>query len=319
MLEFELLEALHSLFATDKQVVVGACPVPVGIGDDGAVLQVGGAQLAVSVDAQVEGVHFRRAWLSWEDVGFRALASAASDLAAMGAGVEFALLSVFAPRGMTDDHVLAVHRGVKEAAGDSMRIVGGNVSTASEFSISTTVMGKVPGAILRRSGAQVGDTVFVTGPVGLAGLGCAALSSDAGFEDAPVLANAVNRWRRPQVDFGLGPPLGQVATAAIDISDGLGQDLEHLCRASGVDAVVELNAVPEFEQTCSGFEALGSNSRYGIVNGGEDYVVLFTAPDSPHARALGVPIGVLQAGDGKVSFTVQGSPVDVAVDGFQHR
>jgi hypothetical protein len=172
--EFEFIAALTKRFTRDG--TAGA--LLVDIGDDAAVLHADARPLVVSVDASVEGVHFLRDFAPAEDLGYRALMAAASDLGAMGADPESALLALIIAPGTPRDWLLALADGYAEAAEVcGLRVVGGNVSRGDALSMTTTVLGRMPEGTLplRRQGARVGDDVYVSGPVGSAALGLAGI------------------------------------------------------------------------------------------------------------------------------------------------
>ncbi len=248
-------------------------PGMLGIGDDGAYLALSSPHLVVSVDAAIEGVHFRRAWLDWEAVAFRAVQAALSDLAAMGAAPAAVLSSASLPATFSEAAFAALARGTARSADShGARLIGGNLSASPHVEVHTTVIGHVPGpdALLTRRGAKPGDTLWVTGPLGAAALGLGVLehllpspradvAQDPGLTESQSisqldallassriperfwsLANAcVKRWRAPQARIEAGLALRHHATAAIDLSDGLSADAHTLARASGLTLVID--------------------------------------------------------------------------------
>ncbi len=294
------VERLRAIFASGASGELG---VELDIGDDAAVLSGSSARQVLSVDAHVEGVHFRRDWLSPREIGARAAAAALSDLAAMGARPRVVLLSLGLPRSVTDAELEDLALGVREACDEAgARVVGGNLSRASELSIHTTVVGSLEGQALTRAGARVGHGVFVTGTVGAAALGLAAL--EAGRRSEPLLAPFVTRWTRPRPRLSEGLALCEVASALIDVSDGLVVDLERIARASGVALQLEartLPLAPGFAEACA---ALGREPLALALGGGEDYELAFTAPLSSGAARLATAIGVVL--DGTPGVDVRG-------------
>ena len=193
--EFEFIAALTKRFTRDG--TAGA--LLVDIGDDAAVLHADARPLVVSVDASVEGVHFLRDFAPAEDLGYRALMAAASDLGAMGADPESALLALIIAPGTPRDWLLSLVAGYAEAAeACGLRVVGGNVSRGDALSMTTTVLGRMPEGTLplRRQGARVGDDVYVSGPVGSAALGLAAIRAGTTDHDGAT-RECMRRWRRP--------------------------------------------------------------------------------------------------------------------------
>lgn len=234
------------------------------IGDDAAVVDVPvGEQLVVSTDASVEGVHFRREWMSAEEIGARATAAALSDLAAMAAHPIGLLLALGMPESW-QAQVTDLARGVGAmAAQHGCPIVGGNVTRAGELSLTITVLGATSRP-LRRNAARDGDAVYVTGRLGGSAAALRALLS-ARVPDAEQLARfvaPVPRLREAEWLAAAG------AHAAIDISDGLLADAAHLARASGLSLSLDANVLPCFPGV-SADEAATS---------GEEYELLVTLP-----------------------------------------
>ncbi len=291
----------------------------VGIGDDAAVLDVVvGDALVCTVDAQVEGVHFRRDWLSLEDVGWRALASAVSDVAAMGARPVAVLSSLILPPTFSKADLRALGRGQAAAArGLACRVVGGNIARGRELSLTTTVLGEAERPLLR-SGAKAGDEVWLVGSLGLARAGFLLLEAGlASSRRRRAIRRSVDVWRRPQALVSEGRRLAGVATAAIDVSDGLGRDAAHLARASRVAIVIDRAAVektlgPELAIAAT---ALGTTALDLALVGGEDYALLATGPKGKRPRRARV-IGVVERGRGAWLRT-DDRRLELA-DGFDH-
>jgi thiamine-monophosphate kinase len=240
----------------------------VDAGDDAAVVDHG---LAVTVDALVEGVHFDRR-LSPEDVGYKTLAVSVSDLAAVGARPSWAVLALALPAS-DPAWVDGFARGLADACARwGVRLVGGDtVRTPGPRTASLTLGGTCVAAPRRRSGARPGDDLWVTGTLGLASAGWR-------LDAPPAAALAALRRPDPPLAFALDLALDGLATAGMDLSDGLARDLPRLCAASRVGAVVDADALP-------GDPCLGSDAVDHQLRGGEDFQLLFTAPPG-HADAL---------------------------------
>jgi thiamine-monophosphate kinase len=264
-----------------------------GIGDDAAVLSLAPSeQLVVSTDTSVEGVHFRRAWLSAEEIGWRATMAALSDLAAMGARPLGVLLALTVP-----DEWRAALPALGAGVGEAVRaartvIVGGDTTRGGELALGITVLGAATRP-LRRVGAQPGDAVYLTGAVGGPGLALAAW--EAGAE--PAAADRA-RFARPEARLAAGRWLAEHgATAAIDLSDGLVADAAHVAAASGVGLTLDGPSVP----------AVPGATLAQALASGEEYELLCTAPATlsaeAFARAVGLPltrIGTVHAGPSAV-------------------
>ncbi|MEO8624420.1 MAG: thiamine-phosphate kinase [bacterium] len=281
----------------------------VGIGDDAAVLDLpAGERLVVSTDATVEHVHFRREWLTAEEIGGRAAAAALSDLAAMGATPRGLLLALGLPEAWRAElDSLARGLGVVAAAA-GCPIVGGNVSAASELSLTITVLGSATRP-LSRSGAHVDDVLYVTGRLGGPGAALRALL-DGRVPSAEHRARFVAPVPRVREGRWLAE---RGAHAAIDISDGLLADASHLARASGVRLSMQPTLIP----------LMSGVSVEDAVASGEEYELLVAAPPSAEFRAdefereFGIPltaIGVVTAAGGE---SVSGLGVDRS-SGFDH-
>lgn len=223
-------------FDTIRMLMARWGPLAVNIGDDAAVLPTTvGRVHVVSTDACIEGVHFQRAWISSFEIGVRAAAAAFSDLAAMGARADAALIAMVVPEAWRDA-LPEIADGIGHVVGVvGAKIIGGNLSRGTAFSITTTVFGSGTRAV-SRNGAQVGDTVVVSGTLG--GPGSAVSAWNAGGEPLPW---ARERFAQPMPRVAEGGALAIAgASAMVDISDGLAADIRHLAAASKV--VVELDA-----------------------------------------------------------------------------
>jgi thiamine-monophosphate kinase len=292
--EFDRIARLSARFR-------GPAAPAIGIGDDAAVLPVVEGPLVVTVDASVEDVHFRRAWAPLDRLAERAVHAALSDLAAMGAdpalrggGVLFALEL---PSQLSAAEFDALIEGLAQGAEASgAAVLGGNLTKSAKdtLSITTTAMGVAPRPLLR-SGARVGDIVYVTGPVGAARVGLEALLRGRARE--PLFAPFVERWIAPKAHIAQGVAIAPFATAAIDLSDGLAQDAAHLARASRVSLLLRADAIDVADSQREAVLALGEDPLAMALSSGEDYVLLFTAPASV-TPPVGEAIGVVREGVG---------------------
>lgn len=260
--------------------------MPVGIGDDAAVVEPArGALDVVTTDSLVEGVHFDRSFVSAADVGHRALAVNLSDLAAMGAAPRAAVLALVLPAALPAADLDAVVEGLLALA-DSHRValVGGNVTrTDGPLVLNLTAVGAVRRRrVLTRGGGRPGDELWVTGRVGAAAAGLAALRRGTPPDPAadPDLDDCIRRYRRPEPRVRVGALLGRnrVARAAIDLSDGLGDGLRRLAAASGTGAVVDAGAVPVHPGARRWFAADGRDPVEAALAAGDDYELLIAVP-----------------------------------------
>jgi len=247
----------------------------VGTEHDAAVV----GDLVVTQDALVEGVHFRRDWLSWHELGFRAAAVNISDLAASGAEPVSLLVTLALPGETLLADALDLYAGIAEAG---VPVVGGDTTASPVASLTVTALGRaerVPG----RTGARPGDTLVVTGPLGGAG---------AAFRGGGYL--------RPPLRVAEGRELARTAHAMLDISDGIAVDVGHIADRSGVRCVVELDRVP-----------LAADAALADVGFGEDYELLAAVPAAGRFAA----IGGVEEGDG-VELLLHGEPYALA--GWEH-
>jgi len=273
-----------------------------GVGDDAALLApTPGCELAVSVDMLVAGRHFF-ADVDPESLGHKTLAVNLSDMAAMGALPRWALLAGALPQA-DPAWIGAFARGFFALADAfAVELVGGD-TTQGPLNLCVTILGEAPaGQALRRSGARAGDTIFVSGRLGDAALALAHHRGDLALTAAELATcDRALLWPTPRV--ALGQALRGVATAAIDLSDGLVGDLDHLLAASGAGATLELAALPRSPALA---RLLAGNERARalacLLAGGDDYELCFTAPR--HAtgslEALGTRLGVVLTPVGRV-------------------
>jgi thiamine-monophosphate kinase len=307
------------LIAAIRRKAAGSHPQwRVAIGDDAAVLTPrAGEELVLTTDAVVEDVHFR-----WRDgdprrVGHKALAVNLSDVAAMGARPLGCLLTLALPAGIDAKRLEGFLSGFLALARTShCPLVGGDVVRAREFGATVTAIGAVArGRALLRSAARPGERVFVTGTLGGAAAGLARLRR--GQLRTALDKRLARRQQAPDARLGVGPALvaARLSRAAIDVSDGLAQDLGHVCDESGVGARVALEALP----------VMRGATLAQALSGGEDYELLFTvAANGPSAAVLRRRLGckVTEIGaitrQRRLAFTLSGRPVEPKSAGFQH-
>ena len=302
------------------------------IGDDTAVLPETD-QWAVTVDTQIEGVHFQPG-LDPIHVARRLLAVNLSNLAAAGAEPAFAFLVLAAPQGF--DHRQFFRALLGECKSSGLTLAGGDLAKASQLTTSLTLLGRRPegGRFSGRSGAEPGHRLWVGGTVGESALGFRCLERGAHFEGRRlvlpemglstrlerVARRAIRRHLLPRPQNRLGLWLGRSGVGGVlDISDGLARDLHRLCRASGVGAHIELAKVPvvsRFRRCC---RALSLDWKDLVLSGGEDYVLLFTLPEGlvPPEEFGCSPIGRIRE-EGRVTVEIEGRVRGLEALGWDH-
>jgi thiamine-monophosphate kinase len=298
--EFDLVRAMVSRWADRAR----------GIGDDAAVLTApAGEQLVLSTDTSLDEVHFRREWLSAEEIGWRAATAALSDLAAMAAKPLGILVAIVLPRQYIDD-LGALAEGIAAAASAcGAPIVGGDLTSGERLTITVSVAGSTA-TPLRRSGARPGDTLWLTGQ-----LGGPALAVAAWREGRQPTPEARSRFVRPLPRIREAQWLASAgATAGIDISDGLGGDAAHLAAASGVRITIDADAIP-----------LAPGADVSTAQrSGEEYELLVTTRTPFDAGAFQrdfslslTRIGTVEKGDAGVDLLIGGERV-ASPGGYDH-
>ncbi len=260
-----------------------------GPGDDCAILRPARSSQLLTIDSLVEGVHFKAGWGRPEQLGARALAVNLSDVAAMGGTPTACVVNLAIPRTATMPFVDRLNRGLRRAArGAGVDIVGGNITSAREFAITIALLGDVGVQVMRRDAARPGDDIFVTGTLGDAALGWRILANKV---RAPARARAflVNRYLSPSARIEAGARLARLkpVPAAIDISDGLLQDLSHVLDSSRVGANLDETKVP----LSTAYREVARDDLSHALTGGEDYELLFCVRTSLSERELSRRLG----------------------------
>ncbi len=291
------------------------------IGDDAAVIRAANSDQVFTTDLLIEDVDFTRA-IPLRFIARKSLAVNLSDLAAMGAAPAYALLSLALPPWAlegADEMLVAYAEAARE---HGIEIVGGDFSRAEKLTISVTAIGRVVTRPLLRSGARPGDRIYVSRPIGGSAAGFAMLGSsvprgsseflgtvvsprnsaeprnrgtgDASYAHREFIESAIRRHLDPEPELALGMALARIdeVTACIDVSDGLSTDLHHLCDASNCGAEVEKERIPVFQDLLAYGAKLGVNVKDAVLDGGEEYALLFTSSlrESDLSTRLGRPV-----------------------------
>ena len=295
------------------------------IGDDAALIRARpGMQLAVSTDMLVCGTHFL-ANTDPEDLGWKTLAVNVSDLAAMGAEPRWAFLALALPS-VDEAWIEAFTRGLFACAEAFGVDLAGGDTTRGPLNLALTIIGEVPqGEAITRAGARAGEDLWVSGQPGRAALGLAALRTELCL-NASARRECIAALQRPQPRSALGQALRGVASAMLDVSDGLLGDLAHILERSGVGAVLDAPSLPLAALLATG--APPSSARHCLLSGGDDYELLFTAAPSTRtelgalADQLGLAlhrIGFITAQRGEIMLCeADGHSVSLAAAGYDH-
>ena len=288
--EFDFIRALRERAPASSSIT--------SIGDDAAVVRPApGKDTVITTDLLIEDVDFRRTTISPYLLGHKALAVSLSDIAAMGSRPRWSLISIGVPADVWQtDFVDRFYSGLFELAGRyDVQLIGGDTSrTEAKIVIDSIVLGEcAAGHAIKRSGAKPGDQIFVTGSLGAAAAGLRLVERGAHLaeqnidqEDSQKLDHVLLRQLRPEPRVGWGIVLGEerLATAMIDLSDGLSSDLNHLCEASGAGALIESSLLPIDSQVTELCGRRALDPLQLALHGGEDFELLFTVRPDDVAR-----------------------------------
>lgn len=328
--EFGLIRRLRAIVESSVQAT---SDVLVGIGDDAAVVSCGG-KMVLTADALVEGVHFRRDWISMEAVGYRAMAASLSDVAAMGGRPLFALVTLALPYDEEVEPIEKLYRGMVELCDASgVRIVGGDVvATPGPLMLTVSLTGELLGEQpLTRSGAQAGDWIFVTGDIG----GAAAFVHRMQGKGATGILAADDEWslrlrhERPQPQLAAARMLVacDCCTSLNDISDGLASELHELAQASGVQMRVWPGRIPTLPAVRHYARMADVTALDLAFFGGEDFQLVGTVKEAAagallaRMEAVGVRlsyIGRVHEGDASVLLETEQGRVALGQGGYDH-
>jgi thiamine-monophosphate kinase len=320
--EFGLIERLRRTTPPGRGVRLG-------IGDDAAWVETRSGSCLLTTDLLIEGVHFDLKWISLYALGYKTLAVNMSDIAAMGGKPAYLVLSLGIPATFDSEDVDEFYRGIHSLAVKSgVALVGGDTSVSKSLFISACLVGQAPDRPITRSGAQIGDDIYVTGTLGDSALALKLLkrkSPKLGTQRAAKFLLSRHHFPSARVRIGATLAKEKLARAMIDISDGLLQDLGHICKASRIGAVVAEERLP----LSSAYRLLaGPDGTRDALAGGEDYELLFCARRDDRSRItklqkyIDVPITCIGTcvrwRDGMAVLDRTGRRVDFRVKGHDH-
>jgi len=304
--EAGLIAQLRDLFHTSFQT-----GVEIGIGDDAAVVLASNKKLVATVDMAVEDIHFKREWSTPFQIGAKLTTANLADIFAMGATPKYLLVAAAITEVNNSQMVSELAKGIRSVADKfEVAVIGGDLSRAEKMSLSITALGEISEKPITRSGAKVGDIVYVSALPGLSAAGLA------------ILTRGLDRPRYV-VEAHLNPKLSapnkliQVATSMCDISDGLVTDASHIASASTVRINLSKNKLisgSDFKDLAELAVELGEQVFDWILTGGEDHFFLATVDPKNASDEIGLEIGVVETGGGEV--LLDGEKIQKA--GYQH-
>ena len=304
--EATLIERLRELFHTQLQ-----SGVEVGIGDDAAVISPSNSKLVATVDMAIEDVHFRRAWSTPFQIGAKLTTANLADIFAMGAKPKYLLVAAAITEVNNLDVVTELANGIRSVADKfEVEVIGGDLSKGEKMSLSITALGELDTNPILRSGAKVGDLVYVSALPGLSAAGLAILGRGLDRPRYVVEAHLNPKLTAPNA-------LIMVATSMCDISDGVATDGSNIAKASEVNIDLSKQLISDtagFSDLKELADELGEDIFDWILSGGEDHFFLATVDPKNAKNELGVQIGVVKEGKGQV--TLDGAIIQKA--GYQH-
>ena len=331
--EFQLIDALAAVIADDNERCIRRLDergfqMLRSIGDDAAAWRSPAGVRVFTTDTMVEGVHFDLRYTDWRDLGWKCLATNVSDIAAMGCAPTYATVTLGLRGDILVDGLIEMYKGMMEltdACGGA--VIGGDIVKSPAFFISVALEGATyedaSDALLLRDNAHVGDQIAVTGALGSSGGGLKLLLEGADGSGLASYAFLKDAHNRPVPRVSEGEALARLGVrCAMDISDGLVDDLGKLCRASAVGAKIHAASIPADDRLKAAYPASWLSLALG---GGEDYELLFTAPADVMqsvASAIATPITVIgevvNVGQGVTVLDADGAPLDFGSGGWDH-
>ena len=308
MIESEagLIARLRDLFHTSFQT-----EVQVGIGDDAAVIKSSNNKLVATVDMAVEGIHFHRKWSSPFQIGAKLTTANLADIFAMGAVPRYLLVAAGINELNNSETVSELAKGIRSVADKfEVSVIGGDLSKSEKMTLSITALGELSAQPILRSGGRVGDLIYLSSLTGLSAAGLAILNRDLDRPRYVVEAHLNPKLVAPD-------KLIKVATSMCDVSDGLATDAAHLANASAVNFNLSkdlISKADDFKDLAELAKELNENVFDWILTGGEDHFFLATVDKKNESSELGIKIGIVEKGDGKLLL----DGIEVKESGYQH-
>ena len=304
--EAGLIARLRDLFHTSFQT-----EVQVGIGDDAAVIKSSNNKLVATVDMAVEGIHFHRKWSSPFQIGAKLTTANLADIFAMGAIPKYLLVAAGISELNNSETVTELAKGIRSVADKfEVSVIGGDLSKSEKMTLSITALGELSDQPILRSGGRVGDLIYLSSLTGLSAAGLAILNRDLDRPRYVVEAHLNPKLVAPD-------KLIKVATSMCDVSDGLATDAAHLANASAVNFNLSkdlISKADDFKDLAELAKELNEDVFDWILTGGEDHFFLATVDKKNESNELGIKIGIVEKGDGKLLL----DGIEVKESGYQH-
>jgi len=304
--EAGLIARLRDLFHTSFQT-----EVQVGIGDDAAVIKSSNNKLVATVDMAVEGIHFHRKWSSPFQIGAKLTTANLADIFAMGAVPKYLLVAAGINELNNSETVSELAKGIRSVADKfEVSVIGGDLSKSEKMTLSITALGELSAQPILRSGGRVGDLIYLSSLTGLSAAGLAILNRDLDRPRYVVEAHLNPKLVAPD-------KLIKVATSMCDVSDGLATDAAHLANASAVNFNLSkdlISKADDFKDLAELAKELNEDVFDWILTGGEDHFFLATVDKKNESNELGIKIGIVEKGDGKLLL----DGIEVKESGYQH-
>ena len=308
MIESEagLIARLRDLFHTSFQT-----EVQVGIGDDAAVIKSSNNKLVATVDMAVEGIHFDKKWSSPFQIGAKLTTANLADIFAMGAVPKYLLVAAGINELNNSETVSELAKGIRSVADKfEVSVIGGDLSKSEKMTLSITALGELSAQPILRSGGRVGDLIYLSSLTGLSAAGLAILNRDLDRPRYVVEAHLNPKLVAPD-------KLIKVATSMCDVSDGLATDAVHLANASAVNFNLSkdlISKADDFKDLAELARELNEDVFDWILTGGEDHFFLATVDKKNESSELGIKIGIVEKGDGKLLL----DGIEIKESGYQH-